>query len=316
MKVIYGIGSFKKPIKNTVLVIGVFDGLHVGHQKLIRWAQRRAKEINGKVVIMTFSPHPIHVLRPEVQLPLIISLPYRLKLLESLDVTACLVVRFTKAFSRLSPLMFVKKYLVKRISPVEVFVGDDFRFGQDRGGTLSYFQELGRQFGFVVNGVTPILESNSDDHTKISSTHIRELITSGELNEAQKYLGRRVSLLGKVVKGDSRGKTLGFPTANIIPGNEVFPPLGVYAVHVQFKKYIFSGMANIGRRPSFHHKDPQINIEVHIFDFHQTLYDQEIIVEFIKKIREEKFFPSKETLVDRLKKDEIAARKILSSFRK
>ena len=306
MKVISGIGKVKRSFKNIVLVIGVFDGLHLGHQKLIKKAVEKAKLLKTKTVVMTFFPHPVQVLRPEISLPLIVSLPHRLKLIEQLGVDAAIVIRFTKKFSKLSPEKFIKDFLVNHLQPINVFVGDDFRFGQDRTGTLEYFKEAGEKYGFEVNVVDPV----KTHHEKISSTRIRQLIAEGELDGACRLLGRHVSLMGKVIKGDGRGRKLGFPTANILPNNELIPPLGVYVVNILVGKKVFHGMANIGRRPSFKSSNNQLNIEVNIFNFHKNVYGRNILVEFIHKIREEKFFNSKHDLIAQLKKDALKAKQI------
>ena len=309
MKVIYGIGKVKKVFKNAVLAIGVFDGLHVGHQKLIKAAVKKAKSLGGPAIVMTFSPHPVQVLKPKDYLPFVVSLPHRLKLIEQLDVMACVVVHFTKRFSQVAAEEFVKNYLVERINPTEIFVGNDFRFGKDRRGTIEYFKEAGRKYGFKVNTVFPVKGGRS----KIGSSRIRRLITDGKLYAAKHFLGRNVSIMGKVVRGDRRGKGLGFPTANIHPENSVVPPIGVYATYVVIDHKRFKGMANIGRRPSFKKKNNNINVEVHIFDFRKTLYGKEITVEFVKKIRNEKVFDLSEQLIAQLKRDEIRSRAILKA---
>ncbi|OGW97625.1 MAG: riboflavin biosynthesis protein RibF [Omnitrophica WOR_2 bacterium GWA2_45_18] len=315
MKVTYGIGKVKKVIPRAVLVIGVFDGLHLGHQELIQRAIRRARELKGPVVVMTFWPHPVQVLRPEVNLPLIISLPYRLKLLEDLGVAQCIVIHFTKKFSQLTPEKFIKNFLMSHLKPQEIFVGDDFRFGQNRSGSLECFQMAGHQYGFKVN-VLPSIDvaeslSGKKAKRKISSTMIRQLIAQGELKKIKSLLGRNMAIMGKVKRGEARGKTLGFPTANIYPQNEIVLPLGVYAVHVWFQDRRFQGMADVGLQPSFKISNERVAVEVFIFDFHKNLYGHEIIVEFIKKIREERMFYTKEELIAQLQKDEIKARAIL-----
>ena len=228
MKVLYGIGQARKNFKNCVLAIGIFDGLHVGHQELIRTMIRRARRSGSQAIVLTFSPHPVHVLHPEIPLSLLVSFDFRLKLIEDLGVDGCFVVRFTKKFAHFSPDQFIRSYLVNGLKARAVFVGDDFRFGQNRTGTLEIFKELGRKWGLDVHGVHPVLGK----HHKVSSTDIRNLIVQGKLDEARKYLGRNVSIMGTVQKGDRRGQTLGFPTANIYPAHEVIPPLGVYAVRV------------------------------------------------------------------------------------
>jgi len=309
MKVIYGIGKVKKTFKNTVLAIGVFDGLHAGHQKLIKAAVRKAKSLGGPAIVMTFSPHPVQILKPDKYLPFVISLPHRLKLIEQLDVAACVVVRFTKRFSQLAAQEFVKSYLVEPIKPKEIFVGNDFRFGKNRSGTIEYFKEAGRKYGFKVNTVFPV----KGGRKKIGSSRIRSLITDGKLYAAKHFLGRNFSIMGKVVRGDRRGKGLGFPTANIYPENSVIPPIGVYATYVVIDHKRFKGMANVGRRPSFKRANNSINVEVHIFDFQQTLYGKEITVEFVKKIRNEKVFDLSEKLIAQLKRDEFKSRAILKA---
>lgn len=311
MNIIYGIGKAKRALKNAVLAIGVFDGLHVGHQKLIRAAVKRAKSIGGPAVVMTFSPHPVQVLCPDSYLPFVVSLPHRLGLIERLGVATCVVVRFTKRLSRLTAQQFIKRYLVDHIHPAEVFVGRDFRFGRDRGGSVECLREAGRKYGFKIRVVSPVAAGGK----KIGSSRIRRLITEGKLHLAGRFLGRRVSVTGRVVRGNGRGKTLGFPTANIHPCNEVIPPVGVYAVRVAAGKRHFGGMANVGRRPSFKGKGNHVNVEVHIFDFKKTLYGKEIAVEFIKKIRDEKMFGSRKKLIAQLKRDEIRSKSILRPAR-
>lgn len=311
MKVIYGPGRDKNAFKNVVLVIGIFDGIHRGHQALIKRALKRARAIGGRVFILTFFPHPVQVLHPKEHLPWIISLPFRLKLFEQLGVFGCLVIKFTKQFSHLSPEQFIQKYLVKVIRPKEIFVGEDFRFGQNRAGTIDYFKEAGKRYGFKVHAVHSVARQKSQ---KISSSTIRALVAEGKLRQASALLGRPVAIWGGVEEGDGRGKTLGFPTANIYPRGVVLPPLGVYAVRIVIGKQKFSGMANVGYCPSFKNKNQQLAVEVHIFDFHQNLYGQEIIVEFVYPIRPSQRFASKEALIEQLRKDEKRSRKVLGGI--
>ena len=228
-------------------------------------------------------------------------------MIADLGIDFCIIIHFTKRFSRLSPEQFIKQYLNDKIKPKEINVGDDFRFGQNRSGDLELFKKEGRRLGFRVN----IIPSVSLAGEKISSTRIRELIATGHLQHAARLLGRLVSILGKVEKGDSRGKRLGFPTANIYPTQEILPPLGVYVVNVVLDKRHYAGMANVGLRPSFKKNNNRANIEVYILDFNKGIYGKEIVVEFIKKIREEKEFLSQDALVNQLKKDEKKARRLL-----
>ncbi len=311
MKVIYGIGQVKKKFKNAVLAIGVFDGLHIGHQALIKKAVARAKAIKGQALVMTFAPHPVHVLRPEIFQPLITPMDYRLKLIEEFGAAACIVVRFTKRFAQLTPQKFIQRYFIDRIQPKEIFVGNDFRFGHGRSGTLDYFSKTAKDNGLKVNPVETV-PLNGEKGKKIGSTHIRHLIHDGKLENVHKLLGRPFSLMGHIVRGDKRGQTLGYPTANLHPdvSKQILPPLGVYAVIIRIGQKTYHGMANVGRRPSFKTPKSAITVETHIFDFSKDIYGQEIIVLFYKKIRNEKKFPSKECLIRQLKKDEVVAQEI------
>ena len=307
MKVIYGISHWKKPFNNPVLAIGVFDGVHLGHQDLMRATIKKARAIQGASVVMTFSPHPVQVLHPEDHLPLITPLPYRLKLLEKLGIDVCLVVHFTKKFSHLSPEQFIRHYIHRAIKAKVIIVGDDFRFGQDRAGTLNLFQEAGKKYGFKVIGLHQVKRNKK----VISSTLIRRWVGEGKFTKASRLLGRPVALYGKVVRGDARGKNLGYPTANIDLDQSIIPPLGVYAVNVFLDGKKYRGVANIGRRPSFHKNDP-VKLEVHIFNFYKNIYGKEINVELLKKIRNERYFFSKEKLVRQIHHD---AQKAISFFR-
>lgn len=303
METIYGINQWTKQYKNPVVAIGVFDGLHLGHQDLMKTTVQKAREIQGTPMVMTFNPHPVHVLHPHVHLPLIASFPHRLKLFEKLGIEVCLAVHFTRRFSHLSPQQFIKHYIVQAIKAKVVVVGDDFRFGEHRRGTLEIFQEAGEKFGFKVIGLHAVKRNRK----VISSTSIRTWIAQGKFAEASRLLGRPVTLFGKVVHGDRRGKKLGFPTANIRLTSEVIPPLGVYAVQVVVGRKKYPALANVGRRPSFHKNGP-VTVEVYIFDFTKNLYGQDITVEFLKKLRNEKRFASPDLLVRQIRRDEQKAR--------
>ena len=305
MKVIYGIGQIKRRIQNTVVAIGVFDGMHRGHQHVIAQMVDRAKALGAMSVVITFFPHPVRVLHPEIQLPYLISLRHRLQLIEELGVDVCLVVHFTKRFSALSPEAFVQQYLVSRLGVTEVFVGDDFRFGQNRSGGLELFIEIAQRYNFHVNVIDEVYLGRRAIHSRC----LRELIACGKLSQAEKLLGRRCSILGTVIKGDGRGKSLGFATANIQFESDIIPPLGVYIVEVLLENKSYQGIANIGRRPSFHQKNQRVHLEVHILNFKKNIYGKEVIVEFIKKIRNEKKFSSPPELVRQIKRDEQSAQK-------
>ncbi|MBF0484253.1 MAG: bifunctional riboflavin kinase/FAD synthetase [Candidatus Omnitrophica bacterium] len=308
MKVIKGISKAKGCFKDIVLVIGIFDGLHIGHQKLIQQAINRAKELKAKVVVLTFSPHPMLVLHPEYHFKKISSLAYRLKLFEQFGLDAVVVARFSKQFSEMTPELFVRRYLKDIFKVKEVFVGDDFRFGQERQGTITTFGELARRFGFSLRIVPQVLRGAE----KISSTLIRRMITNGDLDIVEAWLGRKFGIMGKVERGDGRGKTLGFPTINIYPDPlQILPPQGIYAVYVEVDSKIYSGVSVIGQRKTFHSANPNVNIETYIFDFANDVYGQEVVVQFVKFIREEKKFYSAMALIDQIKNDVESAKKIL-----
>jgi riboflavin kinase/FMN adenylyltransferase len=309
MKVIYGIGGAKSPrLKNTIVAIGIFDGVHKGHQFLIRRMVVSARRKKAKSLVVTFHPHPAQVLHKR-EISYLVSLPHRLKLMEGLGVDMVLVIRFTKKFAHLKPEQFVKGYLVDRFGAQEVFVGDDFRFGQNRTGDVDIFSAMGKKYGFKVNHLHPVKKTRE----KISSTQLREFIREGRLKEAESMLGRGVAILGKVVKGDGRGKSLGFPTANIQFDCDVLPPRGVYLVFLHLGRRRYPALANIGYRPSFHHQNGRMNLEAYILDFNKNIYGKEVIVEFAKKIRDEQKFPSPDALILQIRRDEKLARQYFRS---
>ncbi len=305
MKVIYGLGPIN--LKKTAVAIGIFDGVHRGHQLLIKSMVAQARRLKAKAVVVTFFPHPAHVLRPDISLPYLISLEHRLKLLEDLGVDLVFVIRFNKSFARINPLHFIEKVLVAQMGVKSVYVGGNFRFGKDRSGDINLFKKLSQKYDYHMHAVKILKQSGE----VISSGRLRQLIPQGRLKESSQLLGRPVSILGKVIRGSSRGKSLGYPTANVQYACDVLPPCGVYAVKVVLGKKVLYGMANLGIRPSFKEKDPKLNLEVHIFDFNRNLYGQIILVEFLKKIRNEIKFFSKEDLISQINKDESIIRCLL-----
>ena len=307
MKTIYGIGQLKKPLTGSVMAIGVFDGVHKGHQKLIKRAVEKAKGLGTRSVVMTFSPHPVSVIHPKFELSLITSLEHKIRIIEDLGVDILIVVNFTEKFAALSPDNFIKKFIVNKLSPAEIFVGNDFRFGRGRIGEIDSFKGVVNSYGVVVN----VLKLLKKDNEKVSSTDIRNLIKSGDLKGAKKLLGRYVSLEGTVVKGDARGRRLGFPTANIVPDDECIPPLGVYAVIVNTDDEEYKGVTNVGLCPVFRKNAENVTVETFIFDFNKRVYGKVMQISFVKKIREELNFRSQEDLVEQMKKDESKARRIL-----
>ena len=319
MKTIFGLSNLKKKFKDAVVVIGVFDGLHRGHRFLIKNAVSYARDLNKKSLCITFHPHP------NTQ-PYLISLKHRLKLIALLGLDYCLVVSFNRQFSEMSAKNFVRDILVKLFHPAFIFIGENFRFGSGAVGDVGLLKNMGEVFGFKVK---PIKELKAGAKI-ISSMRIRRLIRRGELKEAEKFLGRRVSVLGTVIKGLKRGRMLGYPTANINPHHEVLPKEGVYAVRVLYGESTYKGLCNIGGRPTFNPPEdthPVRNyrargkkkdvssgaqtIEVHLFNFKKNIYGKDVEIQFISKLRDEKKFPSALSLSGQIKEDSQRAMCIL-----
>ncbi len=309
MKVIYDSGQNKKfQFRNPVLAIGIFDGLHLGHQYIIKRTVAEAKRIGGTSIVLTFYPHPNHVLKSE-DFSLLVSLKHRLKLIEELRVDVCIIVDFTKRFSSLAAEEFVENFIITKIGPLVVFVGADFTFGKNRTGNVDLLKKIGVQCGFKTIRIAPLRILGKI----ISSTLIRSLIRKGKLNKASSFLGRPVSILDSVIKGEGLGNTLGFPTANVFCVEQALPPPGVYAVRIISKKIKFLGMAfNLGMLPSFKERKIKANLEVHIFNFRKNIYGQEIEVEFYKKIRAVKKFKKPNSLKEQIGHD---AREVKRFFR-
>ena len=304
MKTIFGPLKPLKALKKTVVLIGVFDGLHRGHRYLIRKAVSVSRALNKKSVCVTFHPHP-------KKQPCLISLTHRLRLIEALGVDYCLVIKFNRKFSLVTAEDFVKDILVKFFHPEFIFIGENFRFGYQARGTVEVLKALSETFGFKVRAIKEL----SVRDKKISSRIIRHLIKAGELKEAQKLLGRRVSVLGTVISGAKRGRGLGYPTANINPHHEVLPASGVYAVKIFYREKEYRGICNIGTRPTFDNPEDNQTIEAHLFNFKKDIYGQDLEIQFIRKIRDEKKFPGYSSLVEQIKKDHRTALRILRNIR-
>jgi riboflavin kinase/FMN adenylyltransferase len=307
MQLITDLSAIKTPIARSVLTLGNFDGLHIGHQELVRMVIKRAGELDAVSMVVTFRPHPLKVLAPE-KCPALISIyEEKIRLFERLGIDVLVKIPFTLDFSSMSPEAFVKDILCGLLGAREIFVGYNYRFGKGRSGTTETLRTLGRECGFVVREIDQI----SLDGEVISSTKIRDLLRNGEVEHAARLLGRNYAITGIVIKGDGRGKELGFPTANIAPKHAIVPSNGVYAVRLDVRENRYEGVANIGVRPTFGKEQPAI--EVHIFDFNEDIYGEEISVFFIGKLRDERKFGSAVELIEQIRADIIAARKILSA---
>ncbi len=306
MKVIYSAGNQLPKLPSMCCAIGIFDGVHIGHQWLLRQVIAKAKALSVKTAVVTFLPHPVHVLRPDLTLGYLISFAHRAQLLAKAGIDYCIVLSFTKPFAAIEPEKFIKNTLVGKLHAKAIFVGDDFRFGRDRRGDVALFKTLSSRYGYECLPVHPVRKGGAI----VSSTRLRQLLPEGKLNLAAKLLGRPFSVLGEVVKGDGRGRTIGIPTANVEYSADVLPPVGVYAVHMKLGKRIFKGVANLGMRPTFDAAAPKAKLEVHLFNFKGDLYGKTVEVSFFKKIRSERRFPSTEALVRQIHLDIAKAKSV------
>ncbi len=307
MILITDLGHIEKKFDRSVITLGNFDGVHLGHQELVRMVIRRAKETGAASMVVTFRPHPLKILAPEKCPPLISIYEEKIKLFERLGIDVLVKIPFTVEFSAMTPEDFVKNILCDTLGAREIFVGCNYRFGRARKGDVQTLRRLGEQYGFTVREV----EQVSLGGEVISSTKIRALLSEGEVEHAARLLGRNYAITGIVIKGDGRGKGLGFPTANIAPKHAIIPSDGVYAVRLSVRDRLYDGIANIGMRPTFNKK--VLAIEVHVFDFNEDIYGEDISLYFIRKIREEKKFKNVEALVGQIRSDIEIAKDILAS---
>jgi riboflavin kinase / FMN adenylyltransferase len=308
VKIYTDISNFEA--RRPVITIGTFDGVHLGHQKVIARLKEIAQSHGGESVIFTFYPHPRLVTAPgEKNLRLLTTLEEKKELFARFGIDHLIVFPFTKAFSQLSYAQFVEEVLVKQLHTHCLVVGYDHRFGKNREGGFEYLQNCAKKFGFEIEKLDVLLIDN--DH--VSSTLIRKALDDGDVSLANQFLGYRYTLHGTVIEGQRVGRKLGFPTANIEASDphKLIPGYGVYAVEVLLSGKKYGGMLNIGSRPTFNKNADNRSIEVHIFDFSGDIYNKEITLIFAGKIREEQKFSGVEALREQLRKDKIAALKIL-----
>jgi riboflavin kinase/FMN adenylyltransferase len=307
MEIFEGIESIRRSLRNPVLTIGNFDGVHRGHQTLFRKAKERAETLAGESVVITFDPHPLQVLAPGSG-PLFIT-PHerKLELIAACGIDVAVVVPFSMQFARMSAGDFVKVLLVDKIGAKAIIVGEDYRFGYGREGDIAFLQKLGQEYGFRVETVSGV----EMDGTVVSSTLIRQFILEGDLREANRLLGRPYEIAGIVVPGHQRGgRLLGYPTANISLSGQAPPKPGVYAVGVEIGDGSYGGAANVGYNPTFGGTD--LSVEVFVFDFDENIYEKFIRVYFVERLRDEKRFSGPEELTTQIRKDVAKARQILS----
>jgi len=302
-----------KPIKNAVVTIGTFDGVHLGHVTVFNQMKTEAAIINGETVVVTFYPHPRIVLSLDsVNLKFIKTQEKKIQYIEKAGIDHLIIIEFTKKFAKTESDVFIKDLIIKKIHPKILIIGYDHQFGNNRKGSFKMLNNLSKEFGFVVKQV----EARRIKEITISSTKIRNLLIQGNITEANSLLGHEYSITGKVVKGQSIGHNLGFPTANIEVRDEykLIAAVGVYACRVHCMDKTYMGMANIGFRPTVEKRSKQyvgITIEVNIFDFDKAIYGKEITISFVKRMRDEHKFKNIEALKKQLIIDKINTLKIL-----
>src|SRR6056297_2962207 len=296
-------------INNPVVTIGVFDGVHQGHLSVLNKLKQTAKAKGGESVVLTLWPHPRIVLNKDVySLRLLNTIEEKKFLLSKTKVDHLIIIPFTREFAHLTACEFMEQYLVEKIGVKHLVVGYNHQFGKDRKGGYDFLKECAQKYGFEIEK----RDAKLVDNDRVSSTKIREFLTSGHLDYANKYLGYEYFITGDVVEGNQIGRKIGFPTANIkVPEPyKQIPRDGVYAVRIKLNGDSFHGMLNIGTRPTVSPTLRDKNIEVHIFDFNQKIYHQKITVSFVQRIRDEKKFNGLDELATQLKEDKKEVLKI------
>ena len=293
--------------RGTVITVGTFDGVHRGHWAVLQEIRRRARESRRRSVLVTFHPHPLKIVRPDHAPSLLTTPAEKKEILAETGLDYAVFLSFNHILAAYSPRRFVEEILLGRLGVRELVIGYDHGFGKGRSGDVDTLQRIGDELGFAVDVVSPIRAGE----TPVSSTRIRKALMEGNVEEAREGLGRPYGVRGLVVRGDGRGRKLGFPTANLyVPVNgKLIPPPGVYAVRGCLKQGVFDGAIHVGPRPTFTGSRP--TIELHLLDFDEEIYGEEVRVEFIRHLRPVRPFASASALVEQLKYDVEAARAAL-----
>ena len=303
MRIIHAAPELLPGSRKVCLAIGFFDGVHLGHQQVIRQTLTDARQHEAIALVVTFDRHPNTIVAPNRVPPLVYSLPQKLRAVKSLGADTLLLLRFDKAFSEQSGEAFVRN-LAHEVGPIQsLCVGANFVFGHKRGGNVELLRKLGAELNFTVHSMAAV----SLDGRAVSSTRIREAIRAGDLDSVSQMLGRAYSVAGTVVRGDGLGHKLGFPTANLDTTGLALPPHGVYAVHAETGGKTYRAVLNIGHRPTLQTPNPQLRVEAHLIDFTRDLYGQEVEVVFVERLRAEKRFASLGELRQQIARDILDA---------
>ena len=293
-----------------VITIGTFDGVHIGHRKILNRLNEIKTDMNQKSIVFTFSPHPRKILFPEqTDLQILTTDNEKIQLIESLCIDVIVIFPFTIEFAQIEPLKFIKEILIEKMNMKKLVIGYDHRFGKDRRGDLSTFKTQADVFGYEVEEI-PVQEIND---LNVSSTRIRKALFEGDIKLANSNLGYNYSISGTVVKGKQLGRTIGYPTANLLikDKDKLIPKIGVYFVEVVYNNSNYCGMMNIGTNPTTDN-DNLLKLEVNIFNFDKDIYNEDLEIRFIERIRNEEKFNSIEELKNAIKSDEEKCKKLIS----
>lgn len=309
MKILTTVNDLPPDFGPSVVTLGNFDGVHMGHRELFRYLVRTARQFNYSSVVYTFDPHPLKLIAPERAPLLLNTAEEKQRLIAASHVDILIEEPFNASFAAMSPEAFVDDILISKLNAKELVVGYDYAFGKNRCGDTGFLKKIGESRGFHVNVLQPV----GADGLPYSSTRIRNLIAEGRVAEVVALLGRHYNLEGRVVPGFQRGRKMGFPTANLETDKELLPAPGVYAVKVRFDQQEYSAVANLGNRPTF--SDGLSTIEVHLLDFSGDLYGQRMRMYFVERLRDEKKFADLGTLSKAIADDVLCARQILQETR-
>lgn len=307
MLIVNGASNYRHTGDQLFLALGNFDGLHMAHRRIIRRTCSLAQQAGGKCAVFLFDPHPVTRLYPEKEFLLLSSVKMRAEGLAQMGIDYLIVEDFNEKVAALSPFRFVADYLVNNFSVTGVVIGFDYTFGRGGRGTPVHLLKWGERFNFSVEVVPPVVINNE----VVSSSLIRELLARGEVKDAAYYLGEYFKISGQVVRGDGRGRLLGFPTANLdLPEGLLLPAKGIYLCSVNFRGERYFALTNIGSRPTFH-RDNKVSVEAFMLDYSGDLYGEELTVSFLHRIRREFTFADANSLVEQIRRDEKKARELI-----
>lgn len=294
----------------NIATIGYFDGIHLGHKKILNELVGQAQKKNGKSILITFWPHPRNILNPNTSVELLLSNDDKQKLIEVIGIDYLYIIKFTKEFSKMSAHSFIQNFIVDKLNVSKLIIGYNHSFGHKREGNFLYLQKNNSKYNFEIQEVK---KKEINDKLNISSSIIRDKVRDGKLDLANQMLGYKYYITGQVVKGDGIGIKINYPTANIMPENnsKLIPGNGVYVCKVNIENKNYQGMLNIGKRPTVNGKERRI--ELHIFDFNTNIYGKNVKITLIKKIRDEIKFNNLDQLKHQLQKDEIKSLNILNN---